>query len=104
MAHTGGGGENEAVLKDKQVEMLHDIRSIFLKKKTQYKIVISPLFDQKKINRKDLKILQNVFGERTIHDFSGSNELTRNIRNYRDSGHYRPHVARHIMKSVYEKD
>jgi len=96
-----GDGENKAVLAEKQIAMLRDINAIFLRKKTNFKIVISPLYDQRKINHADLQNLQDVFGKDNVYDFSGSNEITKNIMNYKDPGHYRIPVGNFILEKIY---
>lgn len=90
-----------AVIKKNQEEMLTAIAEIFKKHGTKYKIVISPLYDQKKLNLKDLYYLKELFGDKDIHDFSGINNITNDYRNYYESSHYRPHVANVIMKEIY---
>jgi len=86
---------------DKQVILLKNIKTICDKNKTRYKIIISPLYEQNKINPEDVLILNEIFGENNVFDFSGINNFTRNIENYYETSHYRPHVAREIMKIVY---
>jgi hypothetical protein len=49
----------------------------------------------------DIKILQAVFGADSVFDFSGINELTTPFTGYYERSHYRPHVARAVLDSVY---
>jgi hypothetical protein len=86
---------------DKQIEYLTEIKSIFDKHKSKYKIVISPLFDQKKMLDIDNQKLNEIFEKENIYDFSGINEFTEKIENYYDIYHYRPHVADFILDSIY---
>lgn len=86
---------------DKQLEILSGIQEILKKNNTNYKLVISPLYNQKKLNPADLKILREIFGENNVSDFSGINELTGDYRNYYEASHYRPHVARKVMECSY---
>lgn len=81
--------------------ILTNIQSIFKKHNTNLKIVISPLYDQKKLDKTDLAYLKNLFGAQNVFDFSGINEFTNDYRNYYESSHYRPHVARKIMEKIY---
>ena len=85
----------------KQREMLEEMVQIFKKHHTDYKIVINPLFDQIKLNPQDLGILREIFGKENVFDFSGTNEITVDYHNYYEDSHYRPHVARSILKRIY---
>ncbi|MDB5229152.1 MAG: hypothetical protein JWN78_3345 [Bacteroidota bacterium] len=89
------------VVEKEQVRCLNEIKNIFDKQHTNYKIVISPLYDQKYLNKKDLKKLNEIFGKENVYDFSGKNEYTRHVENYYEISHYRPKVARDIMKKIY---
>ena len=88
------------ILKD-QVLMLRDIRSIFSKHHTNYKIIISPLYDQAELNDKDILTLQQVFGKDHVFNFSGKNEFTSNKEHYYESSHYRPVVGDSILNIIY---
>ena len=88
-------------IKENQKSMLTSIYNIFLKHKTDYKIIISPLYDQVKINQNDLKYLNNLFGKKNVFDFSGINKYTNDYKNYYEISHYRPHVARELLDEVY---
>ena len=85
-----------------QIQMLREINNIFQKNNTKYKIIVSPLYDQLKIDENSLGILKSIFGEENVFDFSGKNDITDRIYNYYESSHFRTHVARKILKQVYE--
>lgn len=80
---------------------LQEIKAIFDKQGTSYAIVISPLYDQKSIDRRDLAILQGLFGTAHVFDHSGNNTLTSDTHNYLESSHYRASVGRRIMNGIY---
>jgi hypothetical protein len=90
-------------IRDKQKMYLEEIKNIFQKHKTNYKIIISPLYEQIKLHPDDLKYLCEIFGKDNVFDFSGINKFTSNYRNYYETSHYRPHVAREIMNEIYKK-
>lgn len=94
---------SKAMIKDSQKEMLSNISSILKKKNTKVKIIINPLYDQLKLNREDLKYLNNLFGSDNVFDFSGINKFTNDYKNYYEKSHYRPHVSREIMNLIYKK-
>lgn len=83
------------------VYMLKEIHRILEKNKTNYKVVLSPLYEQIKFNPKDLALLNSVFGE-NVYDFSGKNHFTDPISNYYESSHFRPVVGDSIMKIIYK--
>jgi hypothetical protein len=85
-----------------QKKLFENIQSIFQKHNSKVKVIISPLYDQMKLNESDLIYLKDTFGEDNVFDFSGINEFTNDYRNYYEISHYRPHVARKILEIVYE--
>lgn len=92
---------SKPALSSSQKLLLEDIKDIFHKQKTNYKVIISPLYDQEKLNQNDLYYLKQIFGEKNVFDYSGINKYTRDYTNYYESSHYRPHVAREILDEVY---
>lgn len=92
---------SEKVINVKQKKMLQDIFFIFKKHNTNYKVIISPLYDQIKLNKSDLDFLKAIFGKQNVFDFSGINNFTADYKNYYEWSHYRPHIAKRIMELVY---
>ena len=92
---------SEKVIFDTQIQHLHKLQKTLIQNKINYKIVISPLYNQIKLNRSDLEYLYRLLGQSNIYDFSGINVLTSNITNYYESSHFKPYVANKIMDSIY---
>jgi len=92
------------IIKSKQLEQLKEIAQIFKINHTNFKIVISPLYDQIKLNHKDLELLLSIFGEKSVFDYSGINDITSNKLNYYESSHYRLLVARLILLEIYKNE
>lgn len=92
---------SRVVIKERQMEMLNEIADIFARHRTDYKIVINPLWDQKKMSAKDLETLTEIFGKSRVFDFSGVNEITTDYHNYFENSHYRGCVASRMMKEIY---
>jgi hypothetical protein len=90
-----------ACILENQKSILSNIKSIVNKHNTNLKVIISPLYDQKKLNNEDIKFLNQVFGEKNVFDFSGISKTTNDYRNYYENSHYRPHVTREMLKTVY---
>jgi len=88
-------------IKPEEIDLLQKIASILKKHNTDYRIVISPLYDQVPFNSERMDNLVKIFGSEHIFDYSGKNEFTESIYNYYEDSHYRPHVAEAIMREIY---
>jgi hypothetical protein len=86
-----------------QKQLLEKIKEVLAEDHTNYKIVISPLYDQLKLNTNDLNYLYLEFGRQNVYDFSGINDITRDKYTYYENSHYRPFIASRIMDSIYSK-
>ena len=84
-------------------KMLAEMASIFKRHNTRVKVVVSPFYDQIKLNPADLQCLQDIFGKENVYDFSGPNEWNCDYHNYYDLIHYRPHVATQILNIIYSE-
>ncbi len=87
----------------KKRKMFTEIANIFKRHHTRFKVVISPFYDQIRINPADLHFYQSVFGKENVYDFSGVNKWNIDYHNYYDSVHYRPVVASEIMRIIYSE-
>lgn len=92
--------EGKHKINNKQLKMLKEIASIFQKQKTNFHIIISPLYSQIKFNHKDFEILSSIFQGR-VYDFSGKNKITEDYHNYYEQSHYLPRIGDSLMKLVY---
>ncbi len=88
-------------LSSEGLRMLTEIAQIFHRQHTRYKVVISPLYNQIKINPADVLSLQHIFGKEHVYDFSGRNAINADYHNYYEESHYRPVIARQLMDSLY---
>ena len=89
---------------DNAVKILAEISKIFKQNNTNYKLVISPIYNTPKFNSEDIQTLVSIFGPENVFDFSGNNKITTNYRNYYERSHYRPEVGRQILEIIYSKD
>lgn len=87
-----------------EIEQLQTIKRILKKFKTNYKIVISPVYDQVPLEFKQLKLLYEIFGKENVYDYSGVNSFTNKISNYYEASHYRVHIADEILKRMYSQE
>ena len=90
-------------MSDIEKEQLRSIMKILQKHNTNYKIVISPLYDQNPMQKDRLLFLNNLFGRAHVYDYSGINQYTEPIGNFYERSHYRPHVAKSILEEIYHK-
>ena len=84
-----------------QRELLSNINTIIAQNNINVKVIISPLYDQLKLDEADLKYLEDVFGKSNVFDFSGQNKFTNDYKNYYEISHYRPVVAKEMMDIIY---
>ncbi len=82
----------------RQKMMLEEIKSIFIKHKTDYKILITPLYDQIKLHKNDSLYLHSIFDN--IYDYSGQNSITNNRYNFYEDSHFKPYVGRIILSEI----
>jgi hypothetical protein len=91
-----------SVISEKGKLQLEQIRKLFDKHKTNYKIVLYPNYNQMKLNPADLKILENAFGNTNVYDYTGINSITNQLKNYYENDHCRPLVGKKIMTEIYK--
>lgn len=95
------GEQSTYSLNDRKIALLHKIKDILNEHNTSYKIVISPLYDQVKLNKETIQVLCAIFGDNNVYDFSGPNKWNADYHNYYEAWHFRPHVARELMSLIY---
>jgi len=83
--------------------LIKKIEFILDKQKSNYKIIITPAYDQLRINKQDLYILQMIFGKQNVYDYSGKNPLTEDKFNFMDINHFDAIVGWQILEDIYEK-
>jgi hypothetical protein len=93
--------ESKQMINDKHLQMLREIKSIFISDETDYRIIISPLYEQVSFNKEDLKKIQNIFGRDKVFDYSGINFYTKNMSNYFDPVHFKTYMGDDILYRIY---
>jgi len=96
--------ENKPLISDNNLNIFKQIYLMLNKSGSNYKIIISPLYDQVPFNKQDLQTLITIFGKDNVFDFSGKNSITMVQGNYYEKSHYKPYVGTSIMKMVYNGD
>ena len=87
----------------KERNQLQNIKNIFKKHNTKYAIIISPTYDQLDMEKSQIQLLEEIFGEENIYNYSGKNKFTESIYNFYENSHYRPSIANKIMEMIYIK-
>ena len=88
---------------EEEKEHLLTIQEILQKHNTDFKIIISPKYDQISIDPQQLNLLNTLFEKENVYDFSGKNEWTEPIGNFYEPFHFRPMVAKEIMVAIYSE-
>jgi len=88
-------------INEKQQFMLKEVKRILEKNHTNYKVILSPLYEQIKFNPSDIALLKKEFGNH-LYDFSGKNSFTDDKNNYYETSHFRPNVGDSIFKIIYK--
>lgn len=86
---------------DIQKTWFAEMKEIFSKHGTNYKVIIYPDYNQKYFNKTDIRFLEETFGKENVFDFSGKNKFTDDFRNYYDEAHCRPILGREMLKIMY---
>lgn len=93
----------DSQITNKQKLWLEEIKTIFDKDRTDYNIIIGPMYSQSSFDFSDMEILKDIFGKDRVYDFSGVNEFSKSKENYYETSHYRPLVGDSIMNYIYSK-
>ena len=92
---------SKSIIDSDLVAILWKIKTIFDKQRTDYKIIITPDYNQLHINLCDLKVLKTVFGDNNVYDFTGKNSLTEDKYNFMDIMHFDKIVGWKILRNIY---
>ncbi|MBQ6166974.1 MAG: hypothetical protein IJK41_06060 [Muribaculaceae bacterium] len=81
--------------------MLRDIAHVLKKQGTEYHIIIPPHYGYEAIDSQDLYILEDIFGENRVHDYSHDPELGSQLCHYYDDGHLIAQDCARLIDSAY---
>lgn len=85
----------------RQIRMLSEIASILKSKGTKYKIVIAPNYTCRASHPKVIQLLQGIFGNEQVYNFSGKSTWCMDQTNYYDPVHFRPVMGKKMLESMY---
>jgi hypothetical protein len=94
--------ETKQEIEENSLEMLIGIKEILLRNNSNYKIILSPIYDQVRFSVKDKELLHEIFGDH-LYDFTGKNFITENDTNWYEIYHFRPFIGDSIMNIIYSE-
>jgi hypothetical protein len=86
----------------RQRQLLEEIKSVFDKHDTNFRVILSPEWNKTKLASCDVSALQEIFGSENVFDYSGKNEFTEDHHNFYEKGHYRPVLGEKILNLIYQ--
>ena len=95
--------ESKLLITSEFREQLFRIKSVFDKHHTDYRILVTPAYcyTNSTINCEDLAILNDIFGEDKVFNYSGKNDLTTDCYNFSDPNHFGLSVGWQIIEDIY---
>lgn len=97
----GGSFHKEDLNVQERVDVLKKMAYIFRKHHTDYRIIMSPMWDQMRLNPKDYETLCNIFGKNHVYDMTGINKWTSDYHYHYEYSHYTPQASAEVMDSIY---
>jgi hypothetical protein len=94
----------EETIKIHHVVDLIEVKKILDRNKTKFKVIFSPIFDQRPLHKRDVELIKNIFGAGKFYNYSGKNKYTNDISNYYELSHFTPRVGEGILSEIYSKN
>lgn len=93
------------LIDDSFEKQLRHIKQILDDKGTDYYIILTPAYcyTNPSVNPDDLAMLEEVFDEDRVYDFTGINEMTNDYNNFTDPNHFGQRVGYMIFEKIYGK-
>lgn len=91
------------IIGDKQKLMLREIRDVWERNGANYRVLINPGYDQKRLSEEDIAYLKELFGEYMV-DFSGRNIWTEDYHYYSDPSHFNTYISNEMLRIAYMDD
>ena len=95
--------ESESVIDEPMIEILNHIKSLFDRNGTDYRIIITPAYGYKypAITDDDLHVIQTVFGEENVDDYSRRQDITLDYHNFSDPNHFGLNIGWQMLEEIY---
>ena len=83
--------------------VLEHIHEVFQRHRTDYRIIITPGYCYKypAISSRDLNILESVFGENNVYDFSGRLDISSDYNSFSDPNHFGLRIGWQMIEEIY---
>ena len=94
--------DSKQEIDNNSLKMLMEIKEILERNNSNFKIILSPIYDQVKFSVKDKELLLGIFGD-NLYDFTGKNFITESDTNWYETDHFRPFIADSIMNIIYSE-
>ncbi len=96
---------SEPLITNQFERQIRHIKSMLDTAQADYHIIITPApcYTNPAINPADLVLLQTVFGNERVHNYSGMNEMTEDYNNFSDPSHFGLRVGYMIIEDIYLK-
>ena len=81
--------------------LLTEIAQLLHEQGTDYQIIIPPHYGYEAIDSQDLFLLENIFGQERVHDYSHDPEMGSQLCHYYDDGHLIAQDCARLIDSAY---
>lgn len=98
------GTTRARVIWGEQKKLLLDIARVLAQHHARVQVLLSPEYDQSRLNPQDVSTLRRIFGTSNVHDFTGVNVYSTDLHNFYEKAHYRPVLGRKLLDAVYGND
>lgn len=94
---------SKPLINNSMLKVMNHIHEVFLRHKTDYRIIITPgyYFKYPPISSQDLSIIQSVFGEENVYDFSGRIDMTSDYNSFADPNHFGLCLGWKMIEEIY---
>ena len=91
-----------ALFGDSQIALLKRVKAVAQRHNTNLKIAIGPNLETGYMNPKDDAILREIFGDKNVVNYNvPAHKDLEKKENFYDKVHYRPHIAKQILRDLY---
>ena len=97
---------SEPLVDDAMVRTMEHIREVFRRHGTDYRIIVTPgyRYEYPPISSRDLEILQSVFGQDRVFDFSGRTDMTSDYDSFSDSNHFGLRIGWMMLEEIFNPE
>ncbi|MGP1591028.1 MAG: hypothetical protein ACTTHI_04455 [Prevotella sp.] len=91
-----------ALFEESQIALFKRVKAIAQRHNTNLKIAIGPNLETGYMNPKDDAILRKIFGDKNVVNYNvPAHKDLEKKENFYDKVHYRPHIAKQILRDLY---